>query len=172
MKKILTTFLAVSLSACGPTESIATLVTVKDQKVGIATENPDELLTVNGSIHTKEVRVDLDGSLAPDYVFDHYKGLPTANSYTRMPLDKLKAYVRANGHLPMVPTQDDLNLNGMDLKAFSLTLLEKIEELTLYLFEQQEQIETLKNALNSRADAESEKKTQPLIENPSEKIEN
>jgi len=71
-----------------------------------------------------------------------------------------------------VPTQDDLNLNGMDLKAFSLTLLEKIEELTLYLFEQQEQIETLKNALDSRADAESEIKTQPLTENPSEKVEN
>lgn len=147
MKNIFLAFLALNLSACGSSESVAHLITVKDQKVGIATKNPDERLTVNGSIHAKEVRVDLDGALAPDYVFSQYNGQPTIIDYKRMPIEELKIYIQSQGHLPGVPTEDMLNRDGLDVKAFSLTLLEKIEELTLYLIEQQSQIDSLKHVL-------------------------
>ena len=60
--------------ACGTTSGLSELVTVSDQKIGIATQNPDERLTVNGGIHAQEVRIDLQGALAPDYVFQDYSG--------------------------------------------------------------------------------------------------
>ena len=41
-------------------------------KIGIGTNTPDELLTVKGKIHTQEVVVDLNGAIAPDFVFDKY----------------------------------------------------------------------------------------------------
>ena len=51
-------------------------LTEKNGKIGIGTSNPDELLTVKGKIHTQEVLVDLDGAVAPDYVFEKYfKGI-------------------------------------------------------------------------------------------------
>lgn len=159
MKKILWTILALSLSACGTSESMANLITIKDQKMGIATKNPDQRLTVNGGIHAKEVRVDLEGALAPDYVFSHFNGEPTINRYQRMPLEQLHDYIKKQGHLPGVPTQDMLNREGLDLKAFSLTLLEKIEELTLYLIEQQIQMDSLQNTLDQRINSESSKTT-------------
>ena len=172
MKKILVTFLAVLISGCGTSESIATLITVKDQKIGVDTKNPDELLTVNGSIHAKEVRVDLDGALTPDYVFDHYNGETTPIDYRRMPIEELQAYIINQGHLPGVPTHELLSNNGLDLKTFSLTLLEKIEELTLYLIEQQNQIEILQKTLKMRSPSSLKNTTDRAPEKPLEKIEN
>lgn len=172
MKKILMAFLTFTLGACGVSGSLDNLVTVKDQKMGIATKNPDELLTVNGSIHAKEVRVDLDGALAPDYVFSHYNGQPTLNNYQRIPLDQLEDFVRQQGHLPGVPTHEMLTRDGLDLKAFSLTLLEKIEELSLYLIEQQMQIDTLQKALDQDINLRCEKKSPTPSKYSSEKVQN
>ena len=172
MKKILAIFLGVLISGCGSSESIPSLITVKDQKIGIDTKNPDELLTVNGSVHAKEVRVDLDGALAPDYVFDQYNGAATHPNYSRMPIEELQAYVQKHGHLPGVPTHEALSSNGMDLKKFSLTLLEKIEELTLYLIEQQNQIKILQNTLEVKAQSPSFNSTEKSKDNSVEKIEN
>ena len=169
MKKILMAYMVFALSACSSTESIAKLVTINDEKMGIATKTPDELLTVNGSIHAKEVRVDLDGALAPDYVFAHYNKQPTVNNYQRMSLDQLKAFIQKQGHLPGVPTQDMLDREGMDLKAFSLTLLEKIEELSLYLIEQQYHIDTLMQALSKNASDSLQNKMQAPTKNSPKK---
>ena len=47
-------------------------MTEKDGYIGIGTATPDELLTVKGKIHTQEVLVDLNGAVAPDYVFENY----------------------------------------------------------------------------------------------------
>lgn len=157
MKKILLAFFTLSLGACGASGSMTELITVKDQKVGIATKNPDERLTVNGSIHAKEVRVDLEGALVPDYVFADFKGQPTENNYQRMPLNQLKDFILNEGHLPGVPAQEMLDRNGLDLKDFTLTLLEKIEELSLYLIEQQNQIDKLQLALKQNMNLATQK---------------
>ena len=108
-------------------------------KVGIGTieEDPGFNLTVKGKIHTQEVKVDLDGIIAPDYVFDEDYELKT--------LSQVQKYIAKMGHLPNIPSAEEMNNNGLNLKEMNLKLLEKIEELTLYTIEQDKTIKTLKN---------------------------
>jgi len=103
--------------------------------VGIGTTTPDEKLTVNGTVHAKEVRLDLTGSLA-DYVF--------AKDYHLMPLHKVEQYVQTNSHLPDIPSAVEVKQQGLSIGEMQNKLLQKIEELTLYAIEQQKEIQTLK----------------------------
>ncbi|MDB5002087.1 MAG: hypothetical protein JWQ34_312 [Mucilaginibacter sp.] len=117
--------------------------------VGIGTKDPDELLTVNGKIHSKEVKVDLNVP-GPDYVFEP--------DYKLSNLTELKAYIDKNHHLPEIPSAKQMEKEGLNLGEMNVKLLKKVEELTLYLIEkdnkdkekdarlqsQQEQIEFLK----------------------------
>ena len=103
-----------------------------DEKVGIGTSFPDELLTVNGKIHSKEVRVDLNIP-GPDYVFE--------SDYKLRTLDETKQYISENKHLPEIPSAKDMEANGVELGDMNMKLLKKIEELTLYIIEQNERLE-------------------------------
>jgi hypothetical protein len=67
-----------------------------------------------------------------DYVFD--------NDYDLKPLDEVEKYIRQNRHLPEVPSAKEVEKNGLDLGNTQATLLKKIEELTLYLIEQNKQL--------------------------------
>ena len=72
MKQLFILFLlSISFSVLSQTTMIKS-IHEKDGKIGIGTSQPDELLTVKGKIHTQEVLVDLEGAVAPDYVFEHY----------------------------------------------------------------------------------------------------
>ena len=111
-----------------------------DGKVGIglikpdeflATTPTDELLTVNGTIHAKEVKIDLNTDLA-DYVFK-----PT---YKLMPLHEVEQYVKTNSHLPEIPSAAEVKKDGMSIGEMQNKLLQKVEELTLYVIEQQKTI--------------------------------
>ncbi len=109
--------------------------------VGIGTTTPDEKLSVNGKIHTKEVKVDLNGW--SDFVFDTTYDLPT--------LEEVENHININGHLIDIPSEEDVLENGILLGEMDAKLLQKIEELTLYTIEQekqltqqQEEIKTLK----------------------------
>ncbi len=100
-------------------------------------------LAVNGNIHTKEVKVDLDGWA--DYVFSEGYQLPT--------LEEVKKHIDEKGHLPNIPSAKEVETNGIQLGEMNKLLLEKIEELTLYVIElkkenkkQQQDIEILKRA--------------------------
>jgi hypothetical protein len=104
----------------------------QEGKVGIGLTNPDELLTVNGTIHAKEVRVDLTGSLA-DYVF--------SPDYTLMPLHKVEAFVKTNKHLPEIPSAAEVKEKGLNMGEMQNKLLQKIEELTLYVIELQKELQ-------------------------------
>ena len=147
MKKILMGLFISIFYACGTTSGLNDLIVVNNQKIGIATSNPDELLTVNGVVHAREVRIDLKGALAPDYVFRHYYDQPTQNGYELMQLDTLAAFIKKHHHLPNIRNQAELAKNGLNMKTFSLNLLEKIEELTIYIIQQQNQIESLMSRL-------------------------
>ena len=104
--------------------------------IGNSTTTPTaELLTVFGVVHAKEVRVDLTGSLA-DFVFHP--------SYSLMPLQQVEAFVKTNSHLPEMPSAAEISKNGLSMGEMQNKLLQKIEELTLYVIEQQKQIEELK----------------------------
>ncbi len=93
-------------------------------------QNSDYKLDVNGKIRATEVTVNLDGA---DYVFD--------NDYELKPLSYLEKYIEKNNHLPDIEPAEVMRSEGVGLSNFSNTLLRKIEELTLYVIEQQKQIE-------------------------------
>ena len=118
--------------------------------IGIGTNQPDALLTVKGQIHTQEVLVDLKGAVAPDYVFENYfEGDSKLNpTYEFSTLDEVEEFIEKNHHLPGVPSAIELEKEGMSLKKMNLILLEKVEELTLYLIEQQKEIEALKETIS------------------------
>jgi hypothetical protein len=103
--------------------------------VGIGTASPDAKLTVNGTIHTKEVKVDLTIPV-PDYVF--------AKDYKLRTLTEVEVYIKANSHLPEIPSAQELEKNGLMLAEMNMSLLKKIEELTLYVIEIKKENEVMK----------------------------
>lgn len=68
----------------------------------------------------------------PDYVF--------ADDYTLRSLDEVEAFIEENSHLPEVPSAQEVAENGMNVTDMSNAMLKKIEELTLYLIEQNKQM--------------------------------
>ena len=95
--------------------------------VGIGTTNPTKLLSVNGVIQAKEVIVNTGWS---DYVFEP--------GYRLSPLGEIAAYIKKNHHLPEIPSEAEVQQNGVDLGAMQAKLLAKIEELTLHMIQAEE----------------------------------
>lgn len=103
-------------------------------------------LAVNGDAIFSKVKVKLYTNW-PDYVF--------SQDYELMPLKELKSFILANNHLPGLPSANDVKRTGLDLGDNQAVLLQKIEELTLYIIEQdktavhqQEQIDKMKKQLD------------------------
>jgi hypothetical protein len=111
-----------------------------DLNVGIGTTIPDSKLTVKGKIHAEEVKVDL--AVPADYVFEkYYLGESSLKSdYTLLTLSEVEKFTAANHHLPNVPSAKEIKKNGLLLGEMSNVLLQKIEEMTLYMIEQNRQI--------------------------------
>lgn len=124
------------------------------QNVGIGTDNPQSKLAVEGQIRATEVKVLTDISV-PDYVFEL--------GYELRTLEETKEYIEAKKHLPEIPSAAEIGENGIDLGDMNMRLLKKIEELTLYVIEQNEQIKKLQTS-NARID-ELEKKIELLNKN-------
>lgn len=98
--------------------------------MGIGTTKPTAKLEVKGTIKAKQVTVTQNGWA--DYVFD--------KNYKLMPLKDLYTYIQQHKHLPEIPTTNEIEKNGVDVGTNQALLLKKIEELTLYIIEQQKQI--------------------------------
>jgi hypothetical protein len=64
-----------------------------------------------------------------------------------MSIEDLDSYIKANNHLPNVPSEKEIITNGLDLGQMDSILLEKIEELTLYLIQLNKENEELKLAI-------------------------
>ena len=94
----------------------------------------------NGLLYAREIKVNLDAW--PDYVFD-------AN-YPLMPLSELQAFIRKNNHLPNVPSACEMEESGINLAKSNVMLMEKVEELTLYMLQLKEQLETQKQLLQQQ----------------------
>ena len=107
--------------------------------VGIGTTTPDEKLAVNGNIHAKEIRVDLNNW--PDYVFTKEYDLPT--------LKQVAEYIKRKGHLPNIPSAKEVEENGILLGVMNAKLLEKIEELTLYILQLNKELEAQKEQIKN-----------------------
>ncbi|NOY38046.1 MAG: hypothetical protein GXO83_10800 [Chlorobi bacterium] len=110
-----------------------------DGKLGIGTWEPgDYMLAVNGKIRAKEVNVDTDWS---DFVFDP--------DYNLCSLNKIEKYISVHGHLPGIPSSEEVKENGVNIGDMQSKLLQKVEELTLYLIEIQKENRQLKERIDS-----------------------
>ena len=105
--------------------------------IGIGTTNPASKLAVNGKIDCKEVEIYLDGW--SDFVFDE--------AYQLKPLDELEKFIIVNKHLPGVPTEEEVLQNGISIGQMNATLLEKIEELTLYVIDLKKENKEMKKQI-------------------------
>ncbi len=121
------------------TQSGSTLF-YNDGNVGIGTANTDAKLTVKGNVHAEEVKVDLSVP-APDYVFK--------DNYDLLSIEEIKNYIDTYGHLPNISSAKVLEANGVQLGSMSMKLLEKIEELTLYTIEQQDNLKQKEEQLKA-----------------------
>ncbi|MEE1899617.1 hypothetical protein V1389_14810 [Flavobacterium rakeshii] len=91
-------------------------------------------LFVEDGILTEKVKVAVSGTANwADYVF--------ADNYNLMPLNEVEAFTKENKHLPNVPSAEEMVTEGLDVAQMDAKLLEKIEELTLYLIEQNKKLE-------------------------------
>jgi hypothetical protein len=109
----------------------------KNGNIGMGTTTPDAKLAVNGIIHTKEVKVDLVGW--PDYVFEKEYDLPT--------LEEVEKSIAKEGHLINIPSADEVAENGVLLGDMNKKLLEKVEELTLYIIQMNKELQEVKSQL-------------------------
>lgn len=96
-------------------------------------------LAVKGGILAEQVLIKSERSW-PDFVF--------ASDYELMPLSELKSYIETNRHLPDVPSESQVNEQGVEVGEMQSVLLKKIEELTLYTIQLQEQVEQLQQKVN------------------------
>lgn len=111
-------------------------LTIMNGKVGIATGegvNPQNALDVNGTIRAKKVMVETGWA---DFVFK--------NDYKLMSLSDLENFIQQNGHLPEIPTESQVKKDGVDLGEMNARLLQKVEELTLYIIEIDKELKELK----------------------------
>src|SRR6187401_2958120 len=93
---------------------------------------------VEGKAIATEFRVLAVGSW-PDYVF--------AKDYKLKPLAEVKKFIDENNHLPNIPPAAEIEKNGVQLGDMSKRLIEKVEELTLYILKLQDQIDDLKKQI-------------------------
>jgi hypothetical protein len=103
--------------------------------VGIGTTSPgDYQLAVEGTIGAR--KVEIKQSSWADFVFKPNYQLPS--------LQALENYINVNQHLPGIPSEAEVQKNGIDLGEMNKKLLQKIEELTLYMIDMKKEMEQLK----------------------------
>ena len=107
-----------------------------NNNVGIGTLNPIHELSVNGTIQAKELIVTTLAADWPDFVFDP--------EYKLTSLHELDKYIESEKHLPGVPSANEISEEGIKVSEMNAILLQKVEELTLYVIELQKQIDELK----------------------------
>lgn len=109
-------------------------LTVKaNGNVGIGTVTPAYRLSVNGTIQAKEIRVESGWA---DYVFE--------KNYKLLPLAEVERFIKKYGHLPGVASARKVREEGLAVAEMTTKMMEKVEELTLYIIELQKQIDQLR----------------------------
>lgn len=103
--------------------------------IGIGTKSPAYKLDVIGTIRAREILVDLNGVGGAGFVFD--------TNYRLRPLSEVQSFIAENKHLPEIQSAKDMQQNGVSVNELQFQLLQKIEELTLYIIEQDQQIKDL-----------------------------
>ncbi|OJJ19522.1 hypothetical protein BKI52_22205 [marine bacterium AO1-C] len=112
----------------------------KEGEVGIGTGvTSGYKLSVNGNVRAKDIRVYTSWA---DFVF--------ANDYQLRPLNEVEKFIEKNGHLPEIPSAKEVAKNGVQLGEMNVKLLQKVEELTLYIIQQNKKIEALEQKIKAK----------------------
>jgi len=102
--------------------------------IGIGTNHPNGYkLAVNGTIRAKGVIVDTGWA---DFVF--------ADDYKLRSLDEVESHIKKFKHLPDVPSEKEVKENGVEIGEMNKILLQKVEELTLYMIEMKKENKAMK----------------------------
>jgi hypothetical protein len=105
--------------------------------LSIGTDNKDHKLNVNGTIRSTELIVESGWA---DYVF--------AKDYFLKPIEDVEKYIIAHNHLPNIPPASEIQENGLKVSEISTKMMEKIEEMMLYIIEQNKQIKDLQKEVS------------------------
>ncbi|HLV33436.1 MAG TPA: hypothetical protein VKY57_17845 [Chitinispirillaceae bacterium] len=108
--------------------------------------NENETIINGNSITTdtvKSSKVIVDGEAldVPDYVFE--------NNYKLKSLNEVESFIKKHKHLPEVQSAKEIEKNGMDVVKMNLDLLKKVEELTLYMLEQEKKMNKMELEIKS-----------------------
>ncbi|MBS1570908.1 MAG: hypothetical protein JST62_00725 [Bacteroidetes bacterium] len=124
----------------GSRNDLSALVIGTNYKIGMGTDQfncnscSDYRLFVKDGIKTEKIKVEIAANNGwADYVFN--------KDYKLTSLKDLQIFINKNGHLPEVPTTNQVLKDGIELKEMNILLLKKIEELTLYILNQQTEID-------------------------------
>ena len=100
------------------------------------------ILWNNGKIAARDLEVKAEGVHVPDYVFEE--------DYELLSIENLKTFIKENGHLPGVPSAAEVEEKGsISVMDMQFNLLEKVEELTLYVIELESENKKLKEVVES-----------------------
>lgn len=106
-------------------------------KVNSSTPSYFKNLDVDGLIRAKEVRIETGWA---DFVFDKNYQLPS--------LEDVEKHIKEHNRLPEIPSESEVKQEGVNIAEMQVKLLQKIEELTLYIIQQDKEIKALKSTLN------------------------
>jgi hypothetical protein len=110
-----------------------------DGNVGIGLVNPTVKLDVGGTIRAQEVKVCINQGC--DFVFN--------DDYKLMKLEDLEKFVTTKQHLPEIASEKEMINDGLNMKDFQLKLLQKMEEMTLYVIDLNKKIESQNQKIKS-----------------------
>ncbi len=146
-----------SKSANNPQENMRIL---RNGNVGIGTTTPDFKLDVCGTIRAKEIKVEeftcsngsFDGTLAANNITVKANGQTAdfvfADDYNLKSLSEVENFIKTNKHLPEIPSAEKMEEQGVNLAEMNKLLLQKVEELTLYLIEKDKEVKSLEEEKN------------------------
>ena len=100
-------------------------------------KNNSPRMVVGGDLVAERIAV----SSSTGRAFDNWADYVFEPGYELRPIGELEAYIKENGHLPEVLSTAEVKEQGLDLVNMDITLLKKVEELTLYIIEQNKQLE-------------------------------
>jgi len=123
-----------------PSSSSTSMILNGAVGIGTTTIPTGYKLAVNGKFVATEVLVELYNDW-PDYVF--------SDDYNIMPIGDLENYIKKHNHLPNIPSAKEIEADGQNLGEMQILLLQKVEELTLYIIDLENRNQALEERINN-----------------------